>query len=60
MLQKDLENQVRRELEINQQREVRRERQLEELVQENERLVNEANLNRQKLHDLCITQGIEV
>lgn len=35
MLQKDLENQVRRELEINQQREVRRERQLEELVQEN-------------------------
>jgi len=34
-MQKDLESQIRRELEIYQQREVRRERQFEELILEN-------------------------
>ena len=58
MQQKQLEGRLRKDLETEQAREVRREKQIDELIVENERLLKQVNLNRQRLHDLCIAQGI--
>ena len=58
MQQKQLEARLRKDLETEQAREVRREKQIDELIVENERLLKQVNLNRQRLHDLCIAQGI--
>ena len=49
--QKDLEVKLRKELEASQAREARRERQIEELIIENERLTGEVNHNRHRLQD---------
>lgn len=58
--QRELEARLRRELEGEQEREMRRERQIDELIVENERVVKEVNCNRQRLHDLCVAQGLAV
>jgi len=58
--QNDRENQLRVELEKHQKREGRREREVGELMSENERLYKELNYNRHQLHEMGIAYGFDV
>lgn len=58
--QSDRESQLRVEVEEHQKRESRREREVAELMAENERLYRELNVTRHRLHDFGIAYGVDV
>jgi hypothetical protein len=54
------ENQLKVQLEEHQRREVRREREVGELMAENERLYREINVTRHRLHEFAIAYGVDI
>ena len=58
--QSDRESQLRVELDEHQKRETRREREVAELMAENERLYRELNIARHRLHDFAVSYGVDV
>ena len=60
VIQKDLEVRLRKDLETEQKRQMRRQKQIQELIAENERLIGEINMNRQRLQEISNIPGIEI
>ena len=58
--QSDRESQLRVELDEHQKRESRREREVSELMAENERLYRDLNTTRHRLHDFGVAYGVDV
>jgi chromosome segregation ATPase len=58
--QKDREAQLRQELDINCTKMSKREKEVEELMAENERLYRELNKTRHQLHEISINHGIDL
>lgn len=58
--QSEREAHLRNELEEHQKRETRREREVAELMAENERLYRELNTTRHRLHDFGVAYGVDV
>ena len=57
--QNAIEVSVRKNLEETEMRQKRREKEVNELIDENERLYRELNVSKHRLHDVCVAYGID-
>lgn len=56
----ELNNSLRKQLDESTRREKIRENEIRELIAENERVYNEVNIQRHRIHDLAITYNFAV